>query len=299
MTILSPVVRLDDPLFLSCSLEVFIKRDDLIHPEVMGNKWRKLKYNLEEAINGKYEGVVTLGGAFSNHIAATATACRLNGIKSIGIIRGDELTIDSNHTLRKAHLDGMDLRFLSRSKYSDLRENSGEIEQEFPGYLIVPEGGTNEFAIRGVREIWDELDEHYDYVVCPFGTGGTMAGLSAGAPASTKVLGFSSLKGDFPETELKALLEKFAISNTRVRIFTEYHFGGYGKVSNRLLKFMGEFEEQHEIAIEPVYTGKMFYGFYDLVRADFFPPKSRILLIHTGGLQGKDGHNQIQSKKIR
>ncbi len=298
-TLPSPLAPLNDPLFDQKSLIVSIKRDDLIHPEVMGNKWRKLKYNLEEARSGTYIGIVTLGGAFSNHIAATAAACRINGIPAIGIIRGNELTSYRNHTLQKASTDGMQLRFVSREDYSRLRNNLSFLQSEYPHYFIVPEGGTNEYAIQGVREIWAELDMEYDYLICPFGTGGTMAGLLSGNQTHTIILGFSSLKGSFAHSELITLLDRFHIPNRRFEMLEQYHFGGYGKVNEELLSFISWFEKTHQLPLDPIYTGKMMYGFYALIRHNFFPENSRILVLHTGGLQGKDGFQQIHSKKIR
>lgn len=299
VTLPSSLVTLNDPLFKQKSLAVSIKRDDLIHPEVSGNKWRKLKYNLEEARSGNYEGLVTFGGAFSNHIAATAAACRVNGIPAIGIIRGDELTPESNHTLRKATDDGMQLRFVSREEYSLMCKETDFLASSYPRHFIVPEGGTNEYAIKGVREIWEELDQRYDYFLCPYGTGGTLAGLLSGNRKGTIMLGFSSLKGSFATPALTDLLDRFAIHNRSFRMVDDYHFGGYGKVTRELLSFISWFEETHQIPLDPIYTGKMMYGFYELVKRAYFPENSRILVLHTGGLQGKDAFEQIHSKKIR
>lgn len=291
----SPVQPLVDPLFEKKKLTISIKRDDLIHPEVMGNKWRKLKYNLVEARSGKYAGLLTFGGAFSNHIAATAAACRINEIPSVGIIRGEELTSESNHTLQKATADGMQLRFVSRKIYSIFRDNPDLLRSEYPQHFIVPEGGTNEFAVKGVSEIWLELDVQYDYMICPFGTGGTMAGLLSGRK-ETKVIGVSALKGGFANEELQTLLRRFQIHNPHFEIWDDYHFGGYGRASSELLGFMDSLEKKLNIPLEPVYTAKMFFGVYDKIQENYFPENSKILILHSGGLQGNAGFSVKTNK---
>lgn len=294
----SPLERLIDPLFEAKSLEVWIKRDDLIHPFIMGNKWRKLKYNLHFARENGYEGILTVGGAYSNHIAATSATCRENGLKSIGIIRGEELLPSSNNTLRRAVENGMQLQFVSRESFREMRENREGISDRDPGYFYIPEGGTNELAIRGCEEIIGELELPYHYLVTPLGTGGTMAGLLKGLKGRSKVLGFSALKGDFVTGDFQKLRQKYNISYTNYRIITDFHFGGFGKVTDLLINFINQTRKTVNLLLDPVYTGKMYFGLLRLIEMDFFERGSILVILHTGGLQGIEGYNEKHSKKI-
>lgn len=278
------------------NVTLYIKREDLIHPYVSGNKFRKLKYNLLQVIQEKKKTILTFGGAFSNHILAVAAAGKENGFRTIGIIRGEELAekIAENHTLQKAQELGMVIEFVSRETYRD--KNSEEfiinLKEKFGDFYLLPEGGTNDLAIKGCEEVLTERDADFDYICCAVGTGGTIAGIINCSKPSQQVLGFPALKGDF----LKEDICKFA-KNNNWELITNYHFGGYGKVTEELIFFINEFYQQYEIPLDPIYTGKMVFGVLDLIEKKWFPDNSKILLLHTGGLQGILGMNHLLRKK--
>lgn len=287
----APLQEICDEHTSRADISLFVKREELIHPQVSGNKWRKLKYNLIEAQHlGK--GILTFGGAFSNHIYAAAAAGKLFNIKTIGIIRGDELTDGSNPTLAFAANAGMQLEFTDRSTYR--RKNDPdyleEIKNRFPDYIIIPEGGSNTLALKGTAEITEDIDMDYQYLCCAAGTGGTLAGILSIIPAEKIVLGFPALKGDFLQKDITALLAQAGIeAKAPLQLITGYDFGGYAKIQPALLDFMKTFEARHQILLDPVYTAKMLYGIYDLIKKDYFPKGSTIIAIHTGGLQGRTG----------
>ena len=275
-----------------------IKRDDLVHPIISGNKYRKLKYNLKEAKRLKKNLLITFGGAYSNHIAAVAGAGKEFGFKTIGIIRGEELKekISENPTLCYAQECGMKFEFISREAYRQKDDPSfkNDLERRFDHFYLIPEGGTNALAIRGCEEILTSDDMNYQYVCVPVGTGGTMAGLINSAGPKQKVLGFSSLKGNFMSDQIKALSK----SSDNWELMDSYHFGGYGKINDQLITFINEFNRKTHIALDPIYTGKMLYGIIDLFEKKYFEKNSTILVIHTGGLQGIKGMNlKLKAKK--
>jgi len=294
----SPIEQIHDPLFEEKGLEVWIKRDDLIHPHIMGNKWRKLKYNILHVRESHLAGIVTFGGAYSNHIAATAAACAANQLPSIGIIRGDELSHDSNPTLRFASDQGMKLQFVSRNEYRQLKENQHQLQQIHPGYLILPEGGTNELAIRGCQEIWTEMDQSFDYVITSVGTGGTMAGLLKAMSGEGKLIGISALKGNFIHSEFRNMLQHHNIPFENYELMDQWHFGGYGKVTDDLVTFINDTKEKIKVLFDPIYTAKMYFAVTKLIETNYFPSNSKIVLIHTGGLQGIAGFIEKQKKNI-
>lgn len=278
------------------NIQLFIKREDLIHPLISGNKYRKLKYNLLEAERQKQKTILTFGGAFSNHIAAVAAAGKEFGFKTVGVIRGDELEekIDINPTLKFAKGCGMHFKFVSREVY---RNKSSEafleaLKNEFSDCYVLPEGGTNALAIKGCEEILTTEDIGFDYVCCSVGTGGTMAGLINCSKPGQQILGFSALKGDF----LKEDIGKF-VHKKNWELITDYHFGGYAKINRALISFINEFKKVHNIPLDPIYTGKMMFGIFDLIQNGYFPQESKILAIHTGGLQGIEGMNRILNNK--
>jgi len=286
----SPVQQLSSRLLEEKQIKLFVKRDDLIHPHLSGNKWRKLKYNLLEARKKNKNTLLTFGGAYSNHIHATAAAGKLFGFNTIGIIRG-ELHEPLNPTLSFAKEQGMHIEYMDRQTYRT--KNNPELlnilKEKFGDFYSIPEGGSNQLALPGVAEVIAELNGQlvtkYDYVCTACGSGGTLAGLISAA-AQQKMLGFAVLKGaDFLNEDVKNLLPPE--SNNNWQIMLDYHFGGYAKKSQELMLFCQEFEDVFEIPVEPIYTGKMFYGLCDLVKKDYFPKGSTIAAIHTGGLQGK------------
>nr|WP_255510468.1 pyridoxal-phosphate dependent enzyme [Flavobacterium sp. GSA192] len=280
------------------SISVTIKREDLLHPVVSGNKFRKLKYNLLQAKAENKKTLLTFGGAFSNHIAAVAFAAQEQGLQSIGIIRGDELRdkIDSNPTLQFAQECGMQFEFVSREEYRLKSESSflDKLKQQFGDFYLVPEGGTNALAIKGCQEILTDEDSEFDYICCAAGTGGTISGIINSALPHQKVLGFPALKGDFLQDEIRIFVQ-----NQNWELLTDYHFEGYGKVNKDLIYFINQFYIENQIPLDPVYTGKMVFGVMDLIQKDYFPAHSNILLIHTGGLQGIFGMNErLKNKQL-
>ena len=283
----SVLQELKDELFQDKGLQVFLKRDDLIHPQVSGNKWRKLKYNLQEAQKQGVQQILTFGGAYSNHILATAAAGKLHDFKTIGIIRGEE-HLPLNKTLAFAKACNMELHYMNRQKYRQKNEAVvlDELKEQFPACYFVPEGGSNEWAVKGCAEIIDEIDIEFDYICSACGTGGTLAGLISGLNGNKKILGFPVLKGaSFLYEDVQALLpqSKKMLANWDLQL--DYHFGGYAKKKPELLDFIEKFQKQHQVAIEFVYTGKLFYGLYDLIKQGFFKKGMRIIMLHTGGLR--------------
>ena len=278
--------------------QVSIKPEYLIHPTVSGNKFRKLKYNLEKVQLENYKGILTFGGAFSNHIAATASAGQELNIPTVGIIRGEELVtqIESNPTLRYAKSCGMHLEFVSRSSYNKKTDPAYLLQllETFKDYYILPEGGTNALAIKGCEEILTVKDHSFDIICCAVGTGGTIAGVINGSLLTQKIIGFPALKGEF----LKEDICKFA-TQSNWELWGDYHFGGYAKVDSKLIKFMNDFKLIYNIPLDPVYTAKMMYGIFEGIRSGEIPQTAKVLAIHTGGLQGIEGMNlRLKEKKL-
>ena len=279
---------------------LYLKREDLLHPEVSGNKFRKLKYNIFEADKQGKDTLLTFGGAYSNHIAATAAAGKLAGLKTIGVIRGEELgenlgeTLKQNATLNFAHSCGMQFYFVSRGDYRKKAnlEFRQHLSEKFGDFYLVPEGGTNAFAIKGCEEILSAKDKEFNYIAASVGTGGTLSGLIRASSENQKILGFPALKGDFLSEEIKKNDVK-----DNWELILNYHFGGYARVDSQLINFINKFREKYQIQLDPVYTGKLVFGIFDLVKTGYFPSGSKILAIHTGGLQGIMGMNSFLKKK--
>ena len=284
---------------VNSTVKVFIRREDLIHPFISGNKFRKLKYNLLQATKENHNTLLTFGGAYSNHIAATAFAGKEKGFQTIGIIRGDELAskIEENPTLKFAQECGMKFEFVSREEYrlKDTSDFSAKLKDKYGSFYLIPEGGTNVFAVIGCEEILTKEDAIYDYVCCSVGTGGTIAGISNSTSEKQKVLGFPSLKGDFLQKDICNFAKKDNFS-----LISDYHFGGYGKVKEELITFINSFYKENKIPLDPIYTGKMVFGVLDLIKKNYFPENSKILIIHTGGIQGVAGMNlKLKNKKLQ
>lgn len=281
---------------LPYNVTLTVKREDVLHPHISGNKFRKLKYNILHAKANGSSALLTFGGAFSNHIAATAAAGKEYGFATIGIIRGEELIdkIDQNPTLTFARDCGMRLKFISREAYRDKTESHfiEELKAEFRDIYLLPEGGTNTLAVKGCEEILDENDAQFTHICCAVGTGGTIAGIINSAQEHQKVIGFPALKG----AGLSDDICKFAPQGSW-ELVTDYHFGGYGKVNEQLVTFINNFFDETGILLDPVYTGKMFFGVIDLINKGWFPENSKVLLIHTGGLQGIAGMNKELTRK--
>lgn len=277
--------------------ELWIKREDLLHPEVSGNKFRKLKYNIMEAHKQHLNSLLTYGGAFSNHIAATAAAGKLFSFKTIGVIRGEELSNSRSNwspTLKFAESCGMQFHFISREEYrkKDSEENKRMLEELFGDFYRLPEGGTNGLAIKGCEEILQEKDARFDYICASVGTGGTLAGIINSSKENQEILGFSALKDDYLQDEIQKLAKK-----PNWKLIKNYHFGGYAKITSELIEFMNNFNKKYKIILDPVYTGKLVFGIFDLINQGFFTEKSKILAVHTGGLQGIEGMNLMLKKK--
>lgn len=284
------------------SVQVYIKREDLLHPHISGNKFRKLKYNLLEAKKQAKNTLLTFGGAYSNHIAATAYAGKMYDFKTIGIIRGDELasdienTINTNPTLKFAFNNRMEFKFISRSDYR-IKNNAefiADLKQEFGDFYLIPEGGTNALAVKGCEEILHKEDAGFDYICVASGTGGTISGIINSVKERQTVLGFPALKGDFLERDIQQYIHK----NKNYQWINTYHFGGFAKINDELIRFINHFKKNYNIALDPIYTAKMLYGIEKLIETDFFKKGTKILAIHTGGLQGiKAMNNKLKIKK--
>ncbi|NEM99549.1 1-aminocyclopropane-1-carboxylate deaminase/D-cysteine desulfhydrase [Pontibacter burrus] len=291
----APLQQLQHPLLQKHHIELWVKREDLLHPHISGNKWRKLKYNLQEAKAQGKQTIVTFGGAYSNHIAATAAAGAEFGFKTIGMIRGEE-HLPLNPTLAFATEQGMELHYIAREAYRLKNEPKflAELSANYSQPYIVPEGGTNQLAVKGCTEIIDDITIDFDVICCASGTGGTIAGIIAGLKGQRQVLGFPALKGgDFLRDEIEQLVYNYSGQHYgNWQLITDYHFGGYAKVKPELLQFIREFQEQHHIPLEPVYTGKLFYGLFYLISKGYFPEGTRIVAVHTGGLQGNAGFRE-------
>ncbi len=271
-------------------MQLLVKREDLNHPFVSGNKWWKLKYNLEEAVRLKKK-ILTFGGAYSNHLYATAAAAFELEIQSIGIVRG-ELTLPLNHTLSFVLEKKMRLEYVSREKYrtKTSAEFVAELNDRFGDFYLIPEGGTNSLAIKGSVEFAQQLKAiGHDYLMLPVGTGGTIAGLILAFEGRNKIIGVSVLKGDFHYDEISHLIQTETRSDDPYRnwsMLSSYHHGGYGKVTNELLEFMKEMRAVHDMPLDPVYTGKLLWAVMEEVKKGSFARGTTILALHTGGLQG-------------
>ena len=286
-----PLQHLTHPFLEEKGVRLVVLRLDKVHPEVSGNKFFKLKYNLAEAKNHGEKTILTFGGAFSNHVYATASAAHAAGFESIGIIRGQDAD-QENPTLTHARERGMQLHFVNRENFR-MKNSPPFLEMlnaRFGDFYLIPEGGTNALAIKGTKEILEEVDVDFSHVCLSVGTGGTFAGLAASIQSHQSLIGFSSLKGDFIFKEIKQLIKQFHIESLgNLEIRNDYHFGGYGKAKPELTEFIRWFYSEFKIPLDPIYTGKMAFGVWNLIEKDHFPTGSKLLLIHSGGLQGNAG----------
>jgi 1-aminocyclopropane-1-carboxylate deaminase len=283
LEIFSPVHQIQNTLFDEKGLKVFIKRDDLIHPIISGNKWRKLKYLLKQAQAENKNHLVTFGGAYSNHLLATAAAAAKFGFKATGIVRGEEV---NNDTLFLCRLHGMNLLFTDRERYRDKPALFNQYFADATDAFFIDEGGSSAEGAKGCSELIDELTDTYDHIFCASGTGTTAAGIISGIQKHQLPTQFHSVpvfkNGEFIREEIDKLLTAPA----NYHLHTDYHFGGYGKTDEKLIAFIKQFVADTGILIEPVYTGKMLYAIYDLARQDYFTAGSSILAIHSGGIWG-------------
>ncbi len=284
---MSPLEKINHPLFDENKLSVYIKRDDLIHPLISGNKWRKCHYLLKHIKDNGYKNVITFGGAYSNHIHAFSYACKELGINSIGIIRGEELSSKPlNKTLSFATENNMELIFVSRDEYKKRYEAEyiQMLSEKYNAY-VVPEGGSTNFAVDGFADMLSEIRQviSFDKIFVPCGSGGTISGINANLKGSEIVYGVNVLKGT--ECDLEDIIKSYS-PNKNYEILTNYHFGGYAKYNDTLINFIEWFEDYFHIEIEKVYSAKMFYSFFSMVNNGMLKDQN-IILCHTGGLQGK------------
>lgn len=290
-----------EDFFKDFEIDLFLKREDLLHPHISGNKFRKLKYNLLEAKAQNKKTLLTFGGAYSNHIQATAYAGKKYGFKTIGVIRGDELggsnlakTLTQNRTLAFSQKNGMQLHFIDRSSYK-VKETETFLEtlkQQFGDFYLLPEGGTNNLAIKGCEEILDLNDSQFNYICCAVGTGGTISGLINSSQTHQNIIGFPALKENYLHKDISLKTSKNCWKLNR-----NHHLGGYAKINTELITFINQFYRKHKISLDPIYTGKLLFGIYNEITEGNFPKKSRILAIHTGGLQGIYGINTRLKKQ--
>ena len=304
----SPLQLLQSPFLEHAGITLYVKRDDLIHPYFGGNKWRKLKYNLDAARENDCDTLLTFGGAWSNHIYATAAAGNFFGFKTIGFIRGEKHS-PLNSTLSFAEKCGMQLHYLDRTTYQNKNDSHylDSLKQQFKNTYILPEGGSNSLALEGcqeiVTEIATELDRPFDVICCASGTGATLAGLITAIKKQQNqhhqtAIGFSALKGGaFLVNDVNKLLHKIDnnVTNEQTKlnwhIEDGFHFGGYAKVNDQLIQFIHHFKTQYGFMLDAVYTAKMFFGLFELIKNRTFTPGTTIVAIHSGGLQGNNGFN--------
>ncbi|MBS1685179.1 MAG: 1-aminocyclopropane-1-carboxylate deaminase/D-cysteine desulfhydrase [Bacteroidetes bacterium] len=291
----TPLQLIREPSIAERGVELWLKRDDLTHPEIQGNKWRKLRYNLVEAREEGHDTLLTFGGVYSNHIAATAAAGRQFGFKTIGIIRG-EPTDTATETLLTAARHGMRILWMDRAQYR-MKDDPDSIESlrvQLGRHYYIPEGGTNLLALPGVIEMVNEIKEDYDYICTASGTGGTLAGIVAGLYGRRKAIGFSVLKGQDTLTPTVAQLVSDYTEQQfdNWHITSDYHHGGYARVTPALIDFIRQFKRDQLVQLEPVYTGKLLYGLYDMIGKGDFPRGTKIIAVHTGGLQGLAGYRE-------
>lgn len=296
-----PTQKIDSDIARLAGVELYVLRLDLMHPWVNGNKWYKLKYNLAQAKEQGYTKLLTFGGAYSNHIFATAAAGKLLQFQTIGVIRGEE-TLPLNSTLSFAAQQGMQLVYLDRATYRQKHsvEVQADFRKRFGEVFIIPEGGSNLQGVRGCLEIVSAATQVFDTVCVACGTATTLAGIALSLNPKQRVLGFPVLKGGFLAKDIDNLVQNYLATGLPTpygspapwELICDYHFGGYAKVQDELLLFSQQFTEAHDIPLDYVYTAKMFYGVMDLLKQGYFKRGDRILLIHTGGLQGNFGLNE-------
>ncbi|AZZ96873.1 pyridoxal-phosphate dependent enzyme [Pseudoalteromonas sp. R3] len=285
----SPLQQITAPELDTAGVSLHIKRDDLLHPTIQGNKWRKLKYNLKAMAVENKRALVTFSGPFSNHLYATAMACKQFNIQGHAVIRGPQLDLN-NPTIRMASACGMTLHAVSRKEYRLRNEPEylAQLEQQFPDTFVIPEGGSNHFALAGCKELAQSLPDS-DYVCCAVGSGGTLAGMLEGLAPDCQLLGIAVLKGaQYLRDDIQRLNPQ-ASGRTNWQLLCDHHEGGYGKFSAPLWQFCQRMRRDHALPLEPIYTGKLMFALWQLVAQGYFPRGSRIIAIHSGGLQGLDG----------
>lgn len=290
--------RIQEDIFKEKNIEVFLQRDDLIHPIISGNKWRKLRYNIEKATQLNKTTILTFGGAHSNHLHATAEACRLANLNSIGIVRGEDI---QSNTLNECRKNNMKLHFINREEYRmhNSKEYLNHLHETFDYPYIIPQGGDNYYGTLGCMEIIKNTPIQADYIFVASGTGTTSSGILLQSKETQKVYSVPALKGGFMNDEIKNNLQNFLHNKEiteeyceRLVVLDNYHFGGFAKKSDEIIHFCQEFYTKHNIKLDPIYTSKMMFALYDQIKKNLIPENSKILAIHTGGLQGIKGYEE-------
>lgn len=272
-------------------VQLYVLRLDTIDHYAGGNKFFKLKYNLEEAQKHPSGKILTFGGAWSNHLAALAASGRkAEGSKQmevIAIIRGEEPK-EFSDTLRFCKEKGMQLHFVSREDYrkKDQPAFIMELKKKFGDFYLLPEGGSNHLAVNGCREILGFIDIDFDVICCPVGSGGTISGIASGLKEHQSALGFVAIKGG---EYLEQIARSLGGDKNNFELLYEYHFEGFAKTTSELIQFKKQFEKENGFELDHVYTSKMCFGIYDLLQKNYFKPGSTIVAVHTGGLQGNKG----------
>ncbi|BBN80281.1 1-aminocyclopropane-1-carboxylate deaminase [Pseudoalteromonas sp. A25] len=285
----SPLQVISHPLLKQKNITLTVKRDDLHHPHIAGNKWRKLKYNLIKMQQERKAAFLTFSGPFSNHLYAVSMACKLFSLEGNVIIRGPHLD-ENNPTIRMARACGVKLHTVDRATYRLRYQESylNELQQQFAHCHLIPEGGSNQFAMLGLKELAQSLPKS-DYIMCATGSGGTLAGLINASSCKTSIIGIAVLKqAEYLNSDILRLAPK-AANQSNWQLMCDFHDGGYGKFSAELWQFCQTMRKNYNLPLEPIYSGKLFYALWHLLEQDFFAPGSHITAIHTGGLQGLDG----------
>jgi len=293
----SPVTQLHTDLLNEKKVQLFIKRDELIHPVLQGNKWRKLKYNLLEAKIKKHKTLLSFGGPYSNHLHALAFAGKQFKFNSIGIIRGEKPAA-LNPCLQDMKDWGMQLEYIKRIDYKQKATDEfiHNLQNKFGDFYLIPEGGNNPAGIKGCAELLDELNQDYDFICSEVGSGTMFSSIIAhNKKPNTHFLGFVVMKNQQLENEIYNSIKPYKKNRSEWSLNHDYHFGGFAKASTELHQFILNFKTQSNIQLEPVYSGKMLYGIFDLISKDHFKPGARILAIHGGGLQGLRGYPEFYS----
>ncbi|MEL6864596.1 MAG: pyridoxal-phosphate dependent enzyme [Bacteroidota bacterium] len=289
----SPIQEIQSPLLKERKLRLLVKRDDLLDKSLSGNKWRKLKYNLHEAFNQQKKCLLTFGGAYSNHLYATAAAGQRFGIPTIGIVRGEAVE-PPNPTIRFLRACQMKLHFVSRHAYRQKTDLLDQLDLDLTDCYILPEGGSNPLAMKGCTELVEETREQLAFVpevwALACGTGATLAGLIEGLGGTAQALGIAVLRDASLGERIQSLLSRPLTDNWSLCL--DYHFGGYARFDEELIQWINDFRRQFGIPLEPLYTGKLFFGLFDLIQQGYFPVGTTILAVHTGGLQGIIGFNE-------
>ena len=292
LNIPTKTIKINSNLFDKKEVELFIKRDDLIDKIISGNKWRKLKYNLKYAKEEGYDSVLSFGGDHSNHLHALSYAANQTGFQSIGVVRGEKKSL-LTPTLTFCMEQNMQLFYLERSKYRVEKYSKDtllKLKKKFGSFYMIPEGGNNQLGIKGCQEIIREVTTPFDFLCCPVGTGCTASGLIQSISKEQKFIGFCAFNK--VHEQKNNIIRSF---NSKLydnwELISENHFGGFAKINTNLIKFVRQFYLEYQIELDLIYMGKLFYSLFNLIRRGFFPKKTKILVIHTGGIQGLKGFN--------